>query len=108
MRSSRLMLGILMLLALACSQMVPQFSVTTNVVGSTTSYKLSYLSTNNLTSATTFNVNFNQSYIRIADGPNNCTIRLGGVAVSTPSCNCTNRVCFFRPMVSSDVKTIDI
>lgn len=106
--SKHLLILAVLLISLSYSQLAPQVSVTNNILGSITSYKLSYYSSNNLTSSTTFTVNFNQSYLRVNDGVNNCTIRIGGVAVLSPACNCTNRICSFRPMVTSDPKTVEI
>lgn len=92
----------LLLVTLTYCQIAPQFSLTNPVLGTVTSYRLSYYSNSNLTNATVFGVSFNQSNLQIPDGINNCTIRVSGNTVSSPSCNCVNRICTFRPMVASN------
>ena len=89
-------------------QLAPQFSVTNPVLSAVTTYKLNYYSSNNLTTSTSFNVNFNQSYLRIPDGINNCTIKIGLITAPSPVCNCTNRACTFRPMMASEPRSVEI
>jgi hypothetical protein len=93
---------VFLLFTLTYCQIAPQFSVTNPILGTVTSYRLSYYSSNNLTNSTTFGVSFNQSNLQIPDGINNCTIRISGNVVPSPSCNCVNKICTFRPMVVSN------
>lgn len=103
-----ILLILIVLVSWSSCQLAPQFSVSNPILGSITSYKMSYYSSNNLTTSTTFNVNLNQSNLRIADGPNNCTIRIGSTTAVSPICSCTNRICTFRPMTVSDPKPVEI
>jgi hypothetical protein len=98
----------LVLIDLGLAQLAPQFAISNPVLGINTSYRMSFYSTNNLTTSTQFTVNFNQSNIRVVDGVNACNIRIGGVLVSAPQCSCINRVCTFRPMSASDPRTVEI
>lgn len=56
---------ILLLVTLACGQIAPQFDMVNKTLGATTSYKLSYYSSNAFNSATTITVAFNQSYVKV-------------------------------------------
>jgi hypothetical protein len=106
--SARSILLLVLVVVLCNSQLAPQFSVSNPVLSSVTSYKLNYYSSNSLTTSTSFNVNFNQSYLRIPDGINNCTIKIGSIIAPSPICNCTSRACTFRPMMTSDPRTVEI
>lgn len=97
-----------MVVDLGMCQIAPQFAIINPVLASNTSYKMSYYSPNNLTTATVFTVNFNQSNLKVLDGANNCTIKVGGTAVLTPQCACLNRVCTFKPMMASTPMTVEI
>jgi uncharacterized iron-regulated protein len=71
MKTKMLILSLIFLASLAMSQ-APQFLINSKTLGATATYNLSYITSNNLNSATTFTVNFNQSYIKIPNGTNNC------------------------------------
>lgn len=95
-------------LELIVCQMPPQLSVSNPTLGLVTTYKLNYYPQNNLTTSTTFTVNFSQSSLKVPDGINNCTIRLAGVNTLAPYCQCSNRVCTFKPMTASAPQVVDI
>lgn len=92
---------LILFVQLSSCQLIPQFSVTNPTMGAMTSYKLNYMAQNNLTTSTTFTANFNQSLLKVVDGINNCTIKLASINVLAPYCQCSNRVCTFKPMTAS-------
>lgn len=98
----------LLLIALVSPQIAPQFDVINKTLGATTSYKMSYYSNQTFNTSTTITVAFGQSYIKIPDGTNNCTIRVNGALASLPFCNCTNRTCLFKPMTTFPIGSIDV
>jgi hypothetical protein len=93
-------LCLMFLISFGCTQQA-QFSIVNSILGATTTYRLSYYATNDVTSATSFTVNFNQSYLTVPDGPNNCTIKISNVTAPTPVCTCNNLVCTFKPNIQS-------
>lgn len=97
---------LLVLLAAFVFTQPPQFGVTNNSLAAVTSYKMSYYSTSNLTNSTTFTVNFNQSFLRIPDGNNNCTVKIGSITAQAPQCACSNRLCTFKPNYSTTVPSV--
>lgn len=101
MKTKILIVSLILLVSLSISQAPPQFSIANPVLGSTTTYKLSYISSINLNSATTFTVDFSLSFIRIPNGTNNCLIIVNGLTLSSPNCSCLSLVCTFKPNHSS-------
>lgn len=95
-----------LILTLVHGQSAPQFSITNPVLGAVTTYKLSYILSNNLTPSTTFTVNFSQSYLKVPNGTNPCNIKVGATVVSSPTCTCTSLVCTFKPNYSASASLV--
>jgi hypothetical protein len=103
-----ILLALLFLTTISKCQSAPLFTVVNATLGASTTYKIQFNSFNAYTTATTFTIVFNQSYIRPIDGNNNCLVTIGSTPAPVPQCNCTNRVCTVKPMVIQPAQPIYI